>query len=159
KRRGEDEKSRSKIRNQQSKFPLFTPFLCVEGFGFEMTIINNRETRTHALRCVHCGAVQGETNALFRCSKCGELLEVIYPRWDRALPDALQLKKIWQERKLSPWAEDLSGVWRYRELLPDVEPHNIVTLREGNTPLLMLYETSRKLNDIVVLAKHLGMNP
>src|SRR5215471_20516115 len=99
----------------------------------------------HALRCVHCGAVQGETNALFRCSKCGELLEVIYPEWNSALPEAASLKKIWRERKLSPCAEDLSGVWRYREVLPDVEPHNIVTLREGNTPLLPLPQSGKTL--------------
>src|SRR5215470_9342283 len=88
----------------------------------------------HALRCVHCGTVQGETNALFRCSKCGELLEVIYPAWNSALPEARSLKKIWKERKLSAGAEDLSGVWRYREVLPHIERQNIVTLGEGNTP-------------------------
>ena len=125
-----------------------------------MTILKRTQTGTHALRCVHCGAAQGETNALFRCSKCGELLEVIYPAWDSAsTPSPASLKQVWQERKLSVCAEDLSGVWRFREVLPHVEPHNIVTLGEGNTPLLPLYETSEKLNGIAVLAKHLGMNP
>ena len=93
-----------------------------------MTIVNSAPAQTHALRCVHCGTVQGETNALFRCSKCGELLEVTYPARESAMPDPASLKKIWQERKLSVCAEDLSGVWLFREVLPHIESHNIVTL-------------------------------
>ncbi|HXA84808.1 MAG TPA: threonine synthase, partial [Candidatus Dormibacteraeota bacterium] len=114
----------------------------------------------HVLRCVHCGAVQSKVDRLFRCSDCSELLEVIYPDWAAATPESGQrLKKLWQERRLSVAPEDVSGVWRYRELLPRVEPHNIVTMSEGNTPVMLLKKSARALRLPHLLVKHQGMNP
>jgi threonine synthase len=123
------------------------------------TVASNPLTGTHALRCVHCGKVQSEAGHLFRCSECNELLEVIYPDWETAATSAERFKKIWQERKLSSAPQDLSGVWRYRELLPQIDPQHIVTLGEGNTPLLRLRKPARALGLEHLLAKHLGMNP
>jgi hypothetical protein len=79
----------------------------------------NSPVVTHALRCVHCGAIQRDPGATFRCAECSDLLEVIYPAWTAAPREfALRLKEIWRERKSSPLARDASGVWRFRELLP-----------------------------------------
>lgn len=123
------------------------------------TALSNATAGTHVLRCVHCGAVQPEPGPLFRCAKCSELLEVIYPGWESATRDAGQLRKIWQERRLSNAPHDLSGVWRYRELLPYIAPQHVVTLGEGNTPLLPLTRSAKTLRLRNLLAKHLGMNP
>ena len=124
------------------------------------TAASNQLAGTHALRCVHCGAVQGEAGRLFRCSQCNELLEVIYPGWEVSFTESAErLKQIWQERKLSTAPHDLSGVWRFRELLPQVDPQHIVTLGEGNTPLLRLSKAARSLGLHDLRAKHLGMNP
>ncbi len=115
---------------------------------------------THALRCVHCGATQVNAGPVFRCGQCSELLEVIYP--ERTAPPrefALRLKEIWKERKTSTLAEDVSGVWRYRELLPQVESRHVVTMSEGNTPLLPLEKAGRTLRLSRLFAKHQGMNP
>jgi threonine synthase len=88
------------------------------------------------------------------------LLEVIYPDWAAAMPESGQrLKKLWQERRLSTAPEDVSGVWRYRELLPRVEPLNIVTMSEGNTPVMLLKRSARALRLPHLLVKHQGMNP
>src|SRR5205085_8653398 len=88
-----------------------------------MRAMSNTLAGSHVMRCVGCGTVQGKVDCLFRCSECGELLEVIYPDWGAASPESAQrLKKLWQERRTSTAAEDVSGVWRYRELLPRVEP-------------------------------------
>ena len=123
----------------------------------------NPSTVTHALRCVHCGAIQSPEKSPspgFRCAQCSELLEVIYPELAGAGREfASRLREIWQHRKTSPLPENASGVWRFRELLPQVDRHNVVTMSEGNTPLLPLPRTARSLGLANVFAKHQGMNP
>jgi threonine synthase len=123
------------------------------------TLASSPTTGTHVLRCIHCGLVQAETGRLFRCSQCNELLEVIYPDLEAGAPNPERFKRLWQDRRLSNAPEDCSGVWRYRELLPQIGPQNMVTLGEGNTPLLPLRRVARALGVHTVLAKHLGMNP
>jgi threonine synthase len=71
----------------------------------------------------------------------------------------LRLKEVWQARRGSPLVENASGVWRFREVLPQVEPSNIVTMGEGNTPLLHLDRMCHALHLGNLLAKHQGMNP
>lgn len=115
---------------------------------------------SHVLRCVHCGAVQREADPLFQCSACHELLEVVYPDLLPQSPEAaLRLKQTWRARRLSNAPEDRSGVWRFRELLPLVEPRHRVTLSEGNTPLWPLHQAARNLRLEHVWVKHQGMNP
>ncbi len=124
------------------------------------TTAANPPAVTHELRCVHCGAREERPGPLFRCVRCSELLDVVYPEWTGAPREfALRLKEIWKERKSSSLAENSSGVWRFRELLPQVEPHNMVTMSEGNTPLLSLERSGRALRLSRLLAKHQGMNP
>lgn len=120
----------------------------------------NPQVTTHVLRCVHCGKVQETADRMFRCTHCSELLEVVYPEWAAAPPEfALRLKQIWRERRGSSLAENASGVWRFRELLPQVERNNIVTMCEGNTPLVPLKKAARRLRLPHLLVKHQGMNP
>ena len=127
---------------------------------------------THHLRCTECGAVitGGAVNSIFRCPDCNGLYDVIYP-WspngngsaDTAnsnLPNASALRWLWQERRTSTLPIDQSGVWRFRDLFPIVEdPANIVTLREGNTPLYDLPRCAKAVGLDSLLAKHQGMNP
>ncbi len=81
-----------------------------------------------------CRARYDITAVLYNCPKCGGLLEAVY---DFGSLDAGALKKTWRERRMSNAPLEQSGVWRYRELFPFIEDHrHIVTLREGNTPLL-----------------------
>jgi threonine synthase len=54
---------------------------------------------------------------------------------------------------------DLSGVWRFRELLPRPTPATGHYLREGNTPLYELAAVSRMVGLPHLFAKHQGMNP
>jgi len=115
---------------------------------------------THVLRCVHCGMVQAEGDKMFRCRGCGELLEVVYPEWAGAAREfGLRLKEIWRERRTGTLPEDVSGVWRFRELLPQVERQHVVTMREGNTPLVQLTRAAHELKLPRLFAKHQGMNP
>ncbi|MGH9521850.1 MAG: threonine synthase, partial [Terriglobales bacterium] len=70
------------------------------------------------------------------------------------------LKGTWRGRKQSLDALDQSGVWRFRELLPEVaDRSNVVSLREGNTPLYELPRCAKAAGVVKLLAKHQGMNP
>ena len=125
-----------------------------------MKTMSNTFIGAHVMRCVHCGTVQNKVDRLFRCSECSELLEVIYPDWATASAESGQrFKKLWHERRSSAEPEDVSGVWRYRELLPRVDSHHIVTMSEGNTPVMLLKKSARALRLPHLLVKHQGMNP
>jgi len=124
------------------------------------TLPANPQVATHELRCVHCGKVQETADRMFRCTECSELLEVVYPEWASAPPEfALRLKQIWRERRGTSLPENASGVWRFRELLPQVDRQHIVTMSEGNTPLVPLKKAARELRLPHLLVKHQGMNP
>jgi threonine synthase len=115
---------------------------------------------TFCFRCIGCGSVASEASQDFRCSHCGNLLEITYPAWKSPGLHASTLKSVWRERRSSNAALDLSGVWRFRELLPTpASETQIVTLREGNTPLYELSQASRNTGVSRLYAKHQGMNP
>jgi threonine synthase len=124
------------------------------------TLPANPQLATHLLRCVHCGKSQDTPDRMFRCTHCSELLEVVYPEIAAAPREfALRLKEIWRERRGSSLPENTSGVWRFRELLPQVDRQHIVTMCEGNTPLVPLKKAARELRLPNLLVKHQGMNP
>lgn len=91
------------------------------------------------------------------CEACGGLLDVEYEleSLDRAVAQAL-----WQKRKSSPGVEDRSGVWRFRELLPFVGREKpVVTLSEGNTPLIEAPRSAEWAGGARLSVKHQGANP
>jgi len=106
------------------------------------------------LLCSDCGAAASD-DALF-CAVCGGLLafELGEPRI--AGP---ALRSLLAARRLSNEHRDRSGVWRYRELLPALDPDRIVTLRENDVPLYggCLGASYAGLDALSYL--HLGMNP
>ncbi|MGD0268182.1 MAG: threonine synthase [Candidatus Sulfotelmatobacter sp.] len=105
-----------------------------------------------------CGATTGSAAQDFRCSDCGNLLEITDSSWNSCNPVAL--KSLWRERRTLNEPLDLSGVWRFRELLPMPQSEeSVVTLREGNTPLYELPQSSRATGISRLYAKHQGMNP
>lgn len=111
-------------------------------------------------RCIACGDLSEAASQDFRCAHCGDLIEITYPRWKEAEPDAEKLKAVWRQRRLSQSAVDLSGVWRFRDLLPELgDEANAITLREGNTPLYELPQCARITGVPRLFAKHQGMNP
>ncbi len=96
------------------------------------------------------------TEVLYNCPKCGGLLEATY---DFA-HDAADLKKLWRERRMSNAPLDQSGVWRYREFFPFLaDERHVVTLREGNTPVLPAPLAARYAGIDRIAFKHQGFNP
>lgn len=111
------------------------------------------------LVCVSCGDIVSQTTPDFRCPRCRNLLEVNFAGLSTRTATG-QLQRTWRDRKQSLDARDQSGVWRFRELLPDVATvANTVTLREGNTPLYELPQCAKSAGVARLLAKHQGMNP
>lgn len=111
-------------------------------------------------RCIGCGHLSDAAGQDFRCVDCGDLLEITYPYWKEAKPDPAEVKFTWRDRKASNAAIDLSGVWRFRDVLPFLEKESqAVTLCEGNTPVYELPQCARITGVPRLFAKHQGMNP
>jgi threonine synthase len=110
-------------------------------------------------RCIQCGHFSARAGQDFRCAACGDLLEITYSQRSSHQPDGEELKTKWSRRRLSSESLDQSGVWRFRDLLPRVESDQVVTLREGNTPLYELPHCARITGVPRLFAKHQGMNP
>jgi threonine synthase len=122
------------------------------------------KTLNYSLRCINCGAITDHGSQNFRCPNCGDLFEVFFPDWKtatgRVALNPSILKSTWLQRRTSQRAEDASGVWRFRELLPPLEDaQGPITLREGNTPLYDLPGCARLAGVDSLLVKHQGMNP
>ena len=97
------------------------------------------------------------SEVVYCCDACGDLLEVTNC-FDGA--SAERLKSLWQQRRTSLAKADLSGVWRFREMLPFVsDTSQIVTLPEGNTPLFDAPRAASYAGLAGLQFKHQGYNP
>ena len=97
------------------------------------------------------------TEVIYNCPRCGALLEATY---DVPEQSALMLKRLWRERRTSNAPLDQSGVWRYREFIPFLSTYNcVVTLREGNTPVLEARQPAQYGGLDRLSFKHQGFNP
>lgn len=118
------------------------------------------DTNVSQLRCIGCGRTALPDR--FRCEHCRDLLEIIYPGWDDRGPGGLSaalLKKLWRDRRSSLDPVDQSGVWRFREILPEIPQSQVITIKEGNTPVYGLPHCARTAGIAQLFAKHQGMNP
>ena len=110
------------------------------------------------LRCSEptCGATADVSEQVFRCARCGDWLEVVL---SPAPADPAALIDLWWNRRLSRDPRDTSGVWRFREFLPAYPADTIVTLQEGNTPLIDAPRSAALAGVRRLSFKHLGWNP
>jgi threonine synthase len=100
-------------------------------------------------KCINpgCGAEFDCGQAIFKCPRCGDLLDTRYD-WNRAaVPEKLSdFGTRWATRNNRL---DFSGVWRFRELLNFCPDEHKVTIGEGQT----------LLQQNCAIAEHLGMKP
>jgi threonine synthase len=106
-----------------------------------------------------CGAAYDVGEVLTACSQCGSLLDVAYD-WERTpTPESLR----WFEQKWARRNDPLcrSGVWRFYELLPFAPPEKIVTIGEGQTPLVPSDGVAQYvgMNAGTLFLQYEGMNP
>lgn len=106
------------------------------------------------LLCSDCG-LQAPADALF-CAACAGLLTF---ELDTAAVDGTALRALVRTRRTSNEHRDRSGVWRYRELLPALDPERLVTLRENDVPLYAARDGARYAGLDGASYLHLGMNP
>lgn len=93
-------------------------------------------------QCISCGARYELTN-LYTCEKCGGILDVIY--------DYHGLTKLTKAT--------LPGIWAYMDLLPVRDPQSIVSLGEGETPLLSTPRLGKHLNLSSLYIKNETLEP
>ena len=104
-----------------------------------------------------CGRRYAVTEPIYTCPSCGALVEAAY---DFGGLGAGALRSSWHGRRLSADPLDQSGVWRYREMLPFLDDYShVVTLREGNTPLLDAPAAAAYAGLDAIRFKHQGYNP
>ena len=114
---------------------------------------------TAYLQCISetCGRRQDPKRDLHACASCGDLLEVKY-EFDPFDPE--KLRHTWHQRRLSGDPIDRSGVGRFRELIPFVEPgYRLISLSEGSTPLVGTRRTGWWAGPVHLTIKHQGNNP
>ncbi|MBX7218795.1 MAG: threonine synthase [Blastocatellia bacterium] len=104
-------------------------------------------TLTH-LECTACPA-QYEAGKIHNlCTACGKPL---FPRYDLKRASETLTKESLRTRR--------GGLWRFREVLPVVHDENIVTLGEGDTPLLPVPRLAAKVGLERLFIKDESVNP
>lgn len=102
----------------------------------------------HHLECSECGNKLEPDRLWNLCSICGKPLIVLY-----------DLKKIRRSMKQGDIAGRKPNLWRYQELLPVQNPHNILCLGEGFTPLIHATGLGKALRFANLFIKDEGQNP
>ena len=100
------------------------------------------------LECTVCGARHPADRLSGVSPCCGK---VLYARYD--------LARIQRDVDRDRLAQRGAGMWRFAELLPVADPANIVTLGEGDTPLLELKNLQSGLGVSNLYLKDEGLNP
>jgi threonine synthase len=104
-----------------------------------------------------CGANYDLTESIYVCPKCGSLLDIVWTESPKH--DILTLRALWRARLTSPQVRDRSGVWRFREVLPFDRAVSVVSLNEGNTPLINAPRSAAYAQLDALSLKHQGANP
>jgi threonine synthase len=100
------------------------------------------------LQCSQCAAIFDRNKLQTVCPSCGKAL---LARYDLATARSCLSREIVARRR--------GPLWKYRELLPVLDPNNIVSLGEGNTPVVQLHKLGQSLNIARLWMKDEGMNP
>jgi threonine synthase len=98
------------------------------------------------LECSGCGARRGPEGLPTVCDRCGMPWLVRYPARAPTLIDRAELRR-------------RHGMWRFRSFLPLLPGEEPLSLGEGDTPLLPLERTGRRLGMRDLWVKDEGANP
>ncbi len=100
------------------------------------------------LSCSSCGKYYSAEHIQTYCAECKAPLMVNY--------DLLTIKHSVDREQIKHRSK---GMWRWFEMLPVCNPDNIVTLGEGDTPLLPLYHLGKELGYAHIFLKEESSNP
>lgn len=79
------------------------------------------------LKCLNCGKEYAPGSFSYKCSQCGGILEIQYDYNS-------VIKSGFKEKMLN--CRHIPNIWYFKELLPLENEKNIITLEEGNTPII-----------------------
>lgn len=107
-------------------------------------------------QCIRgCSGRYSVFDVIYRCPTCGGLLEVAHDMAALAERPAAE----WRARFAQAAGGHGSGVWAKREwVLPQIRPEHIITLGEGNTPLLHAPRLGRDLGVEDLWIKQCGVS-
>ena len=108
-----------------------------------------------SLKCVRCDQEYDLSQVRYNCD-CGGILDLAR---DFTNVDGAKLRQLWDSRWGAKRGVDASGVWRYKELIFDVDDKYIVTRTEGNTRLYEAGKAGEYAGLKNMLLKHEGENP
>jgi len=101
-----------------------------------------------SLSCVNCRSTFSKSEDLFRCPNCSGLLD---PQYNYDL-----IKKYFDWKKIRARPR---SIWRWYELLPIEKVDSIVSLGEGDTPLMKCKSLGTRLGLENLFIKNDGLNP
>jgi threonine synthase len=103
------------------------------------------------VRCMDCGATSEATGSVAQCQSCGGLLDAVIDLDRRVTPAEFEFPL--------PKNAAMSGVWRYRALLPPIPDDAIVSRAEGRTPIYWDARVAAFVGLERFGLKHEGQNP
>lgn len=106
------------------------------------------------LRCIECRREYPIDKVRHRC-ECGDLLEVVH---DMGTLRKKVSSQLFDERLAKREFPYNSGVWRYKELILDIENKFIISRPEGNTNLYQADKVGEYVGIKNIWLKHEGEN-
>jgi threonine synthase len=100
------------------------------------------------VKCLECGHEMEFYPGLDRCPACSGV-------WLDAQYDYPAVAKIWQHGLQGR----VNSLWRYLELLPVVDPEQIITMGEGQSPLLRATKLQKRLGHPAIFIKDERQSP
>jgi threonine synthase len=99
-----------------------------------------------------CGVRYSLEEIVYRCPRCGSLLEVCHDVAALQQRPALEWKKLFDSRLGRE-----SGVWSKKEVvLPELRPESVVSLGEGSSPLIRSEALAREFGVAEIFVKQCG---
>lgn len=111
------------------------------------------------LRCIECSGAYPLDSVIYRCAKCGGLLEVSHDMSAVKSLGASDWKNLFTERYRSSEYPYASGVWGKKEwVLPGISLDCVVSLGEGATPLVSVPRFAAEIGLEDVRVKQCGVS-
>jgi threonine synthase len=104
-------------------------------------------SRNSWLECIRgCGDCHSIYDVVYRCPQCGGLLDVQHEEEALKERNGAEWRSLFDERTRSVEGPYASGVWSKKEwVCPQLNAENVISLGEGNTPLLRASRLEREL--------------
>jgi threonine synthase len=113
-----------------------------------MSVTTSISSYLSSVKCLECGHHMGFYPGLDRCAACqGGWLDAEY--------DYEAVANIWREEL---WSR-VNSLWRYRELLPILDAEKIVTMGEGQSPLVRALKLQKRVEHPAIFIKDERQSP